>query len=109
MGGSSPLTFIRSSNDGIVFQRPELSRIAGSPLLERVDVRRGLVGDLPVEDLDAVEAEPRGILDHLLDRVLRRAHVPVRVRRYGDPDARLRAARRCRRALTSVEGLERSK
>ena len=31
MGGSSPLTFIRSSNDLMVFQRPELSRMAGMP------------------------------------------------------------------------------
>ena len=31
MGGSSPLTFIRSSNDAMVFQRPELSRMDGMP------------------------------------------------------------------------------
>ena len=31
IGGSSPLTFIRSSNDAMVFQRPELSRMEGMP------------------------------------------------------------------------------
>ena len=30
-GGSSPLTFIRSSNEAMLFQRPELSRMQGIP------------------------------------------------------------------------------
>ena len=31
IGGSSPLTFIRSSKEAMVFQRPELRRMAGIP------------------------------------------------------------------------------
>ena len=120
IGGSSPLTFIRSSNDAMVFQRPELSRMEGMPsrpassrqrfvwsmsfcalgqvgrhevlvdgqhhqvdaraeraLLEAVDVRGAFLRHLAVQDLDAVEPQPRRVVDDVLDRRALAAEVPV--------------------------------
>ena len=59
--------------------------VAEGRLLEAVHVGRRLVRHLPVQDLDALEAEGRRLLDHLLDRVLLRLEVPVGV--GGDREA----------------------
>jgi hypothetical protein len=69
-------------------------------------IGRRLVGHLAVQDLDAVEPEPGGILDHLLDKVLFGAEVPVGISRDGDLDARLRAAsRRLRPGRPAASGV----
>jgi hypothetical protein len=77
-------------------------------LFQLVDVGRGFVGHLAMQDLDSVEAEPRGILDYLLDRILGGAEVPVRVGGHRNLDARLRTAARHLRckgpAPSHVEG-----
>ena len=86
------LALLRLSGDEVLVDRQHRQReaVLERRLFELVDVRRRLVGHLPVQDLDAVEPEPRGVLDHLLDRILCRAEVPVRVGRDGELDPRLR-------------------
>ena len=62
-------------------------------LLERVHVDGCLAVHLPVEQLDAVEAEAPGLFDDLLHRVLLLFEVPVRVGRDREADTPRRGGR----------------
>ena len=82
------LTLIGLLGNEILVNREHRQRepVAECGLFELPDIGRRFVGHLPMKNLDAVEPEPRGVVDDLLDRVLRVPEVPIRIGRHRETD-----------------------